>query len=336
LSSNATLNDSDTTVDLLKKVYGELKNQKAKLLSLSNDKTEECKTNLMQSQSDFNICKIENENVATLVSLNYKEMNSSRNKERKELPNLVSNVSTTEMIKALQDECNLIERKFTSDGIEIKNAKEFAKENLTELFFSEGLSSNATLNDSDTTVDLLKKVYGELKNQKAKLLKLSNDNTEKCKTSLMQSQSDFNICKIENENVATLVSLHYKEMNSSRNKEWKKQPKLGSTTEMLRALQDECKLIEGNFTSKENELKNVKNFFIFNLTSLIPSSEIWNDNSTTLEVILNFSVKLKNQLKHCEKLENKLAYQISYFKKLLDNEENSYFANITQIFTIIR
>ncbi|EFX63217.1 hypothetical protein DAPPUDRAFT_308036 [Daphnia pulex] len=300
LTSMASLNDNNTTVDHLRKMYNELKSEKENLL---NQSTDECKTKFMQSQSNLNLCKIENENVATLVSLHYKEMNSSRNKERKELLNLVSNLSTTEMIKVLQDECNWIEGKFISDGIEIKNAKEFAKENLTKLFFSDGLSSNATLNDNDTTVDLLKKLYGELKNQKAKLLSLSNDKSQECKTSLMQSQSDFNICKIENENVATLVSLHYKEMNSSRNKESKELSNLVSnvsTTEMIKALHDECNWIEEKFTSDGIEIKNAQEFAKENLTKLffsegLSSKVTLNDSDTTVDLLKKVYGELKNQ-----------------------------------------
>ncbi|EFX61927.1 hypothetical protein DAPPUDRAFT_302503 [Daphnia pulex] len=233
INSCALLYDNDTAVDLLKKVYGELKNHKMKLL----ERTEECKTSLMHSQTNFNVCKIENGNVANLVSFQYKDLNSKRKEEWKELTILGANATTTEVLNALQEEWKWISEKLILDEIEIKTAKDFAKANLTDLFSSEGLTSMASLNDNDTTMDLLRKVYFKIKSEKANFVKFFNQSTEECKTKLTQFQSNLNLCNIENENVSTLVSLHYKEINSSRNKEWKELPKLVSnatTTEMLK------------------------------------------------------------------------------------------------------
>ncbi len=75
--------------------------------------------------------------------------------------------------------------------MEIENVKDFTKKNLTYLFSSESLNSSALLNDNDTSIDFLKKVYGELKKEKAKLLSLFNHSMDECKTSLIQSQSNF-------------------------------------------------------------------------------------------------------------------------------------------------
>ena len=85
--------------------------------------------------------------------------------------------------------------------------------------------------------------------------------------------------------------------NGSRNKNKEVSAKI---TEMLNTLLVESKLLDQEFTLTRHEIKVVKNFLKFNFTSFIPSvnwtsSDMWDENNTTVEILKMVYGKLKNE-----------------------------------------
>ena len=235
------MNENDTALDILRKVHSGIKTELETIMNSNKNTTIACETHLMLAKDNLNICEIDNTNIAKYALLKYQEMNLTNMKPR---PILSFNATTTEIIKTMQTECKLLDQEFISARHEIKDSKEFLKSNFTSLIPSVNWSD--MWDDNKATVEILKTVYGKLKNQNSKFFNESTKSMQELESNLTRIQDDLKFCKMENENISTLVSIQYQEMNSFKNKEYGR-PMLGtnaSTKEMLGTMQDECKWVD--------------------------------------------------------------------------------------------
>ena len=158
------------------------------------------------------------------------------------------------MLNTMQVECKLLDQELTSARHEIKDAKEFLKFDITSFIPSVCWTSSDMWDENNTTVEILKMVYGKLKNENEKTFNESTKSLQEIKSNLTRIQDDLIFCKMENENISTFAYNETKMV-----KEFKK-----------------------------------SNFANLTSSADWPSMEKWDENNTVLEILQRLNSELQS------------------------------------------
>jgi hypothetical protein len=251
-------------------VYGKLKNENEKTFNESTKSLQEIKSNLTRIQDDLKFCKMENENISTLVSIQYQEMNSFKNKEYGR-PMLGTNASTIEMLGTMQDECKWVDQELAGAKKEIFNAKKFVKLNFTVLIPSLNSTSSAIWNDNNTIVEILQKVHSKWEEKNLALKK----SLENYKRNLSDTEVNLENCIRDNDFInSSLVTFYNEEADSSRINNEIMASNIANigTKDMLNNMLQYCTKNGEKLTLAYNETKLAKEFINYNFANFTPSS----------------------------------------------------------------
>jgi hypothetical protein len=236
-------------------------------------------------------------------------------------------------MQELESNLTRIQDEFNFCKTENENVFNFALKQYEELdtFIKNKGYAITFLGANARTLDILR----NLQNETGKIIFSAKQSLEECKINSTQLQRNLEICNVENKNINSLVLIQYQEIMSPLKNTGISRPSFGlnqtslTTSEMLNAIKGEYKLMEGQFFSAKEEIKNAKGFVKTNLTSIIPSLDwnsydIWNDNHTTVELLKNVYGEWIIHLNDHDKLKFELSVKENFIKELL-RKDFSYF-----------